>query len=57
MANKPKSRRRGGFLGIGSLVNQAAVPFTLVALQNKYPSKSRQGGKSRKSRRTRRRRH
>jgi|LauGreDrversion2_2_1035103.scaffolds.fasta_scaffold64652_2 hypothetical protein len=47
MARKPKSRR-GGFLG--SLINQAAVPFTLVAAQNMYTPKKKQGG-----RRTRRR--
>lgn len=55
MPRKTKSRRRGGFLG--SLVNQAAVPFTLLAVQNSYKPKSKRGGKSHKSKRTRRNRH
>jgi hypothetical protein len=52
MARKPKSRR-GGFLG--SLVNQAAVPFTLVAAQNMYPSKKTRGGRRSRRRKSVRR--
>jgi hypothetical protein len=52
------TKRRGGFLGIGSLVNQAIVPFTITAAQQTY--RKRKGGKrTRKTRRGRKssRRH
>ena len=40
-------RRRGGFLG--GIINQAIVPFSLVAMQNRYGRKT--GGKTRRHRR------
>jgi hypothetical protein len=42
MARRTKSRR-GGFLG--SLINQAIVPFSILGLQQTY-RKNRRGGKS-----------
>jgi len=57
-AHRRKHSRRGGFLG--SLVNTAAVPGTLLALQQTYRRK-RTGGRKRsakahrRTRRTRRR--
>jgi hypothetical protein len=53
-AHRRKHSRRGGFLG--SLVNTAAVPGTLLALQQTYKRK-RTGGRKRSAkahRRTRR---
>jgi hypothetical protein len=41
MARKVKKSRRGGFLG--SLVNQAVVPFSILAAQQTYKKKN--GGK------------
>jgi hypothetical protein len=41
MAGKTKSRR-GGFLG--SLINQAIVPFSILGMQQTY-KKNRSGGK------------
>jgi hypothetical protein len=46
-----KQSRRGGFLG--SLINTAAVPGTLLALQQTYKRK-RTGGRTRSSRSRRR---
>ena len=54
MAGKTKSRR-GGFLG--SLINQAIVPFSILGMQQSYKRKRRGGSKTRKSRSTRRRGH
>lgn len=59
-AHRRKQSRRGGFLG--SLVNTAAVPGTLLALQQTYKRKrtggrkrstkaNRRGGRTRRSRR------
>jgi hypothetical protein len=42
MKRKSKSRR-GGFLG--SLINQAIVPFSILALQQTYKKKKHGGGK------------
>jgi hypothetical protein len=41
--NFGKRKSRGGFFGFGSILNQAAVPGTLLAMQNRYRRKS--GGK------------
>ena len=48
-----KHSRRGGFLG--SLINTAAVPGTLLALQQTYRRK-RTGGRKRSAKTQRRRR-
>jgi hypothetical protein len=45
MAGKTKSRR-GGFLG--SLINQAIVPFGILGMQQTYRRKRRGGKKTRK---------
>jgi hypothetical protein len=39
-----KKGKKGGLLGIGPILQQAAVPFTLVALNNGYNSKGKKGG-------------
>jgi hypothetical protein len=52
-------RQRGGILELGALVNEAAVPFTLLAAQQRYKkrgTKGYRGTKRRKSFRTQRRR-
>ena len=41
--NIGKRKSRGGFFGFGSILNQAAVPGTLLAMQNRYGRK--RGGK------------
>ena len=51
MPARRKQSRRGGFLG--SLVNTAVVPGTLLALQQTYRRK-RTGGRTRSSRSRRR---
>jgi hypothetical protein len=50
MAGKTKSRR-GGFLG--SLINQAIVPFGILGMQQTYGRKRRGGKKTRKQGRKR----
>lgn len=58
--SKSKSKQqRGGILELGALVNEAAVPFTLLAAQQRYKkrgTKGYRGTKRRKSFRTQRRR-
>ena len=50
--SKSKSKQqRGGILELGALINDAAVPFTLLAAQQKYGK--RRGTKARKSRKFR----
>jgi len=50
--SKSKSKQqRGGVLELGALVNDAAVPFSLLAAQQKYGK--RRGTKARKSRKFR----
>lgn len=34
-------RRRGGFLGLGQVINQAIVPFSLLGMQQSYRRKRR----------------
>ena len=47
---KRRSRgRRGGFLGaMGSVINQAIVPFSILGMQQTYRKKHRGGRKSRR---------
>ena len=59
--SKSKSKQqRGGILELGALINEAAVPITLLAAQQKYfkrrGTKGYKGRKSRKFRGSRRRR-
>jgi hypothetical protein len=54
--SKSKSKQqRGGILELGALINEAAVPFTLLAAQQKYKTRGTKGYKSkgRKSRKFR----
>ncbi len=47
-----KSRKRGGFLG--PIINQAVVPFSLLAMQNRYGKNrhgNKMGGRTRRHRR------
>jgi hypothetical protein len=41
--------RRGGFLGLGGIINQAVVPLSILGMQQTYGRK-RQGGTRRKRR-------
>ena len=47
------TKKRGGFL-MGEVINQAIVPFGLLALQNRYGRRKSRMNKSRRSRRFRR---
>lgn len=47
------TKKRGGFL-MGEVINQAVVPFGLLALQNRYGRRKSRMNKSRRSRRSRR---
>jgi len=50
-----KRSRRGGFLGaMGSVVNQAIVPFSILGMQQTYRKKHHGGRKSRRNSRRRR---
>ena len=54
--SKSKSKQqRGGLLELGAFINEAAVPFTLLAAQQKYKTRGTKGykGKGRKSRKFR----
>jgi hypothetical protein len=44
-----KRNRRGGFLGLGGVINQAVVPLSILGMQQTYGRK-RQGGTRRKRR-------
>ena len=44
-----RHKKRGGFLGLGQVINQAIVPFSLVGLQHTYRHK-KHGGKTRRRR-------
>jgi hypothetical protein len=46
-----RKSRRGGFLELGGVINQAVVPFTLLGLQQTYRKKSYGGRGTRKRRR------
>ena len=54
-AGKRRRSRRGGFLELGGVINQAVVPFTLLGLQQTYRKKSHGGRRSRKHSRKHRR--
>ena len=47
------TKKRGGFL-MGEVINQAVVPFGLLALQNRYGRRKSRMNKSRRNRRFRR---
>ena len=51
-AGKRRRSRRGGFLaGLGSVVNQAIVPFSILGMQQTYKKKSYGGRRTRRHRR------
>ena len=47
------SKKRGGFFGLGNIINTAVVPGSLLALQQTY-RKRKSGGRSTRGRSTRR---
>ena len=48
-AGKRRRSRRGGFLaGLGSVVNQAIVPFSILGMQQTYKKKSYGGRRTRR---------
>ena len=51
-----RRKKRGGFLPVGEIINQAAVPFALLGLQQTYRRKKHGGRKSCKKRTRSRRR-
>ena len=50
MAKVRSSKRRGGYFGLGSVINTAMVPGSLLALQQTYRRKKQGGRRSRKNR-------
>lgn len=50
-AGRRKKSRRGGFLELGGVINQAIVPFGILGLQQTYRKKNGGGRRSRKCRR------
>jgi hypothetical protein len=51
-AGKRRKSRRGGFLaGLGGVINQAIVPFTILGMQQTYRKKSHGGSRTRRHRR------
>jgi hypothetical protein len=50
MAKMRSSKRRGGFFGLGNVINTAMVPASLLALQQTYRRKKHGGKHSRKHR-------
>ena len=52
--SKSKSKKqRGGILELGAFINEAAVPFSLLAAQQRYRRRGTKGYKGRKSRKFR----
>ena len=48
-AGKRRKSRRGGFLaGLGGVINQAIVPFTILGMQQTYKKKSYGGRRTRR---------
>ena len=45
------SKRRGGYLGLGSIVNTAMVPASILAMQQSYKRKRNGGKRTRRHRR------
>jgi hypothetical protein len=50
-AGKRRKSRRGGFLELGGVINQAIVPFSILGMQQTYRKKSHGGRKTRRHRR------
>jgi len=49
MAKVRSSKRRGGYFGLGSVINTAMVPGSLLALQQTYRRKKNGGKRTRKN--------
>ena len=50
--SRRRRSRRGGFLGaMGSIINQAIVPFSILGMQQTYKKRQHGGRKSRRNRR------
>ena len=50
-AGKRRKSRRGGFLELGGVINQAIVPFSILGMQQSYRKKSYGGRRTRRHRR------
>ena len=50
-AGKRRKSRRGGFLELGGVINQAIVPFSILGMQQTYRKKSHGGRRTRRHRR------
>ena len=50
-AGKRRRSRRGGFLELGGIINQAIVPFSILGMQQSYRKKSYGGRRTRRHRR------
>ena len=50
-AGKRRRSRRGGFLELGGVINQAIVPFSILGMQQTYRKKSHGGRRTRRHRR------
>ena len=50
-AGKRRRSRRGGFLELGGIINQAIVPFSILGMQQTYRKKSHGGRRTRRHRR------
>ena len=50
-AGKRRRSRRGGFLELGGVINQAIVPFSILGMQQTYRKKSYGGRRTRRHRR------
>ena len=50
-AGKRRRSRHGGFLELGSVINQAIVPFSILGMQQTYRKKSHGGRRTRRHRR------
>ena len=50
-AGKRRRSRRGGFLELGSVINQAIVPFSILGMQQTYRKNRYDGRRTRRHRR------
>ena len=50
-AGKRRRSRRGGFLELGGVINQAIVPLSILGMQQTYRKKSHGGRRTRRHRR------
>ena len=50
-SRRRRRSRRGGFLELGGVINQAIVPFSILGMQQTYRKKSHGGRRTRRHRR------